>query len=62
MTLEINEISIQIAVGPQRQDPPLPPLTNPATSTAPLQSEQSNQIVDRCVQAVLQQLRRRERR
>jgi len=61
MTLEINEISIHIAVGPQPTDAALPPLTIPAATTA-LQSEQTEQIVDRCVQAVLQQLRRRERR
>jgi prolyl-tRNA synthetase len=61
MTLEINEISIQITVGPQPHEPAHAPLTIPAAAAA-LQNGQIEQIVERCVQSVLQQLRRRERR
>lgn len=61
MTLEINEINIQISIQPQAVQPWLLPATQPSTRSA-LPQEQIDQVVRRCVRDVLQHLQLRERR
>jgi hypothetical protein len=64
MTLEINEISIQISVSssPQGSAAPLPSVLNTSTPWPGLQAEQLDQVVQRCVREVLRHLRLKERR
>jgi hypothetical protein len=61
MTLEINEINIQISIQPQAGQSLLPPATLPSARSA-LPQEQIDQLVRRCVRDVLQHLQLRERR
>lgn len=61
MTLEINEISIQISVRPQAAAPSVPAARNPSPGPG-LHGEQMEQLVQRCVREVLRHLRLRERR
>jgi hypothetical protein len=62
MTLQINEINIQISLqAPAAESWLLPSSGGPAASPS-LQAGQVDQLVSRCVRDVLQQLRLRERR
>jgi hypothetical protein len=61
MTLEINEINIQISIQPQAALSMLPPATQTSARSA-LAQEQIDQVVRRCVRDVLQYLQLRERR
>lgn len=61
MTLEINEINIQISIQPQVTQAWLPPATQHSARTA-LPPEQIDQVVRRCVRDVFQRLQLRERR
>jgi hypothetical protein len=61
MTLEINEISVQISVSSQSASSGL--AAGPTSAPLPMPSEeQLDQIVNRCVRDVLRHLRMRERR
>jgi len=61
MTLEINEINIQISIQPQAVQPWLPSATQPSARSA-MSQEQIDHVVRRCVRDVLQRLQLRERR
>jgi Family of unknown function (DUF5908) len=59
MTLQISEITVQLAVGS-----PAPPMDQPGAARAqtagstPLSETQMEQLVARCAQLVMEQLRR----
>jgi Family of unknown function (DUF5908) len=61
MTLEINEINIQISIQPPAPQSLLPLAMQPSARAA-LPQEQIDQVVRRCVRDVLQHLQLRERR
>lgn len=64
MTLEINEISIQISVGPAPQGPGTSAtvLSKQSQPMPAIASEQMDRLVQRCVRDVLRHLRLKERR
>jgi hypothetical protein len=61
MTLEINEIHVQISVTPPSPVPYQVAQSMPAPLTTP-HSDLLDQLVERCVRHVLHHLRRREHR
>jgi hypothetical protein len=61
MTLEIQEISIQINVIGNTEKIQIADLSH-SVKTLPLSTEQSDLIVQRCVREVMNRLRLRERR